>query len=189
MTTQPIVSIPEGPLSIRRLRSFSAAALTTRGPYWKLSPAFARLRSWLAAATVEATDCALGLFFDDPAVTPPEQCRYSVCYPVSAEGAARLALTPPFADDTETSAAGDDVYEITTFPSVLAAVVEYAGPTDLSPTVYARLDQWIGAQGLEADGPPRERYLAEPGSLGKGTMHVEIQQPVKSRCSSAAGLA
>ncbi len=178
MTTQPIVSIPEGPLSIRRLRSFSAAALTTRGPYWKLSPAFARLRSWLEAASVEPGDCALALFFDDPAVKPAELCRYSVCYPVSTESAARLATTPPPADGAETSA-GDDTYEVTTFPPVDAAVVEYAGPAAGSPAVYARLERWIAAQGLETDGPPRERYLAEPGSLGKGMMHVEVQQPVK----------
>lgn len=179
-TNPPIVPIPEGPLSIRRLRSFPAATLTTRGPYWKLSPAFARLRSWLTTAAVEPSDYALALFFDNPAVTPAELCRYSVCYPVSAEGAARLAAKPPSTDGAETSAA-EDAYEIMTFPSVDAAVVEYAGPAEHSPAVYARLAQWIDTQGLEADGPPRERYVAEPGSLGKGMMHVEVQQPVKPR--------
>jgi DNA gyrase inhibitor GyrI len=181
MPTPPLVPIPEAPLSIRRLRSFAAATLTTRGPYWKLSPAFARLRLWLAVASAEPTDCALALFFDDPALTPAELCRYSVCYPVTADDAGRLAATPPPADGAETSRAGDDVYEITTFPSVDAAVVEYAGPAAGSPTVYARLEQWIAAQGLEADGSPRERYLAEPGTLGKGMLHVEVQQPVKPR--------
>jgi len=181
MTTQPIISIPEGPLSIRPLRPFTAATLTTRGPYWKLSPAFARLRSWLAAASAEPTDCALALFFDDPALTPAELCRYSVCYPVTDDAAGRLAATPPSPEAAESSPNGDDVFQITTFPPVDAAVVEYAGPAAGSPTVYARLEQWIAAQGLEADGPPRERYLAEPGSLGKGMMHVEVQQPVKPR--------
>jgi DNA gyrase inhibitor GyrI len=184
MTTKPTVSIPEGVPSIRRLRSFSAATLTTRGPYWKLSPAFARLRSWLAASSVDPTDCAVALFFDDPAVTPAEQCRYSVCYPVTDDDAGRLAATRPPTDGADTSSGGDDVctndvYEITTYPSVDAAVVEYTGPAVESPTVYARLEQWIGVLGLEANGPPRERYLAEPGSLGKGMMHVEVQQPVR----------
>ena len=184
MPTLPIVSIPDAPPSIRRLGSFPAATLTTRGPYWKLSPAFARLRSWLAAASVEPADLALALFFDDPAVTPTELCRYSVCYPVTADDAGRLAATSPPADEVEISTARDDVgardvYEITTFRSTDAAVVEYAGPAAESPAVYAQLDRWIEAQGLEADGPPRERYLAEPGALGKGVMHVEVQQPVK----------
>jgi effector-binding domain-containing protein len=184
MSTPLSVSIPDSPPSIRRLGSFSAATLVTRGPYWKLSPTFARLRSWLAAASVEPADLALALFFDDPAVTPAELCRYSVCYPVGADDAGRLAATPPPADGVELSAAGDDagahdVYEITTFPSTDAAVVEYAGPADQSPAVYDRLERWIRVLGLEADGPPRERYLAEPGSLGRGMMHVEVQQPVK----------
>lgn len=181
MTGQPSVSIPEGPLSIQRLRSFPAATLTTRGPYWKLSPAFARLRAWLGAVAVTPTDHALAVFFDDPAVTPAELCRYTVSYPMSAEDAARLATTPPPTHVVDTSDAGDDVYEVTTFPSVDAAVVEYAGPAAGSPAVYSRLEHWIAAQGLEADGSPRERYLAEPGSLGKGMMHVEVQQPVTRR--------
>lgn len=179
MTTQPVVSIAEGQPSIRRLRSFPAATLTTRGPYWKLSPAFARLRSWLEATSVEPIDCALALFFDDPALTPAELCRYTVCYPVTTDDARRLATTQPCAGDAETSA--DDIYEVTVFPPVDAAVVEYAGPAAGSPTVYALLQQWMRAQGLEDDGPPRERYLAEPGSLGKGMMHVEVQQPIKRR--------
>jgi len=181
MPTSPIVSIPNAPPAIKRLGSFPAATLTTRGPYWKLSPTFARLRSWLAAASVQPADLAMALFFDDPAVTPTELCRYSVCYPVTADDAGRLAATPPPADDVDSFRAGDDVYEFTTFPSVEAAVVEYAGPAAESPAVYAQLDRWIEAQGLEADGPPRERYLAEPGALGKGMMHVEVQQPVKLR--------
>jgi DNA gyrase inhibitor GyrI len=185
MPTPPSVSIPDAPPSIRRLGSFRAATLVTRGPYWKLSPAFARLRSWLAAASVEPADLALALFFDDPAVTPTELCRYSVCYPVTADDAGRLAATPPPAGGVELSAAVDDVgahdvYEITTFPSTDAAVVEYAGPADRSPALYARLEHWMDALGLKADGPPRERYLAEPGALGKGMMHVEVQQPVKA---------
>jgi DNA gyrase inhibitor GyrI len=186
MTTPPSVSSPDAPPSMRRLGSFSAATLTTRGPYWKLSPTFARLRSWLAAASVGPADLALALFFDDPALTPAELCRYSVCYPVADEDTGGLTATPPPADGVSVSAAGDDVgahdlYEITTFPSTDAAVVEYAGPADRSPALYTRLEHWMGALGLKADGPPRERYLAEPGSLGKGMMHVEVQQPVKPR--------
>jgi len=179
MTTQPIASIPDASPSIRRLPSFPAATLTTRGPYWKLSPTFARLRSWLAAASVEPTDCAVALFFDDPAVTPAELCRYRVCYPVAADDVPRLAATPPPADGAETTSV-DDIYELATFPSVGAAVVEYAGPAAASPAVYARLEQWIDTLGLRSDGPPRERYLAEPGSLGQGMMHVEVQQPVSA---------
>lgn len=181
MTTHPTEPPAADPPSLRRLPSFVAATLTTHGPYWKLSPTFARLRSWLTGASVEPSDCALALFYDDPAVTRTERCRYTVCYPIDASAAGRLSATTPLVDGNAASASEADVYAITTFPSVDAAVAEYNGPAAESPTVYARLERWMEVQGLVPDGPPRERYLAEPGSLGRGIMHVELQQSVRQR--------
>lgn len=167
----------EAPPSLRRLSSFAAATLTTHGPYWKLSPTFARLHSWLTAASVEPSDRALALFFDNPAVTPPERCRYAVCYPVGDTDATRLVAVSP----AKHAPATEDAYAITTFAEVDAVVLEYEGPAAGSPVAYARLEQWMKALDLRADGPPRERYLAEPGTLARGMMHVEVQQPVRRR--------
>jgi len=61
---------------------------------------------------------------------------------------------------------------------VRVAVLEYRGPAADSPIAYARLAAWIEEQGLVPEGPPREIYLAEPGTLGKGLMHAEVHQPL-----------
>ncbi len=161
------------------MAGFAAAVLTTHGTYWKLSPAFARLQAWLDGASLSRADAPIAIFYDDPAVKPPELCRYSVCFPLSAAAAEELRAASSPSPGREATTPPDDSYEVWDFPITPAAVVEYYGPAADSSAVYARLEAWIDDQGLCAEGPPRERYLALPGSLGKGIMHVEVQQPLE----------
>lgn len=168
---------------LRRLPAVSAVCLHTRGPYWKLSGAFARLRAAMDHLGLEAAGPPFGLFHDDPGLVAPEDTRYTLCYPVDTLAAerGRDRLSAP-AGAAEAGAgegnSGADVIEVLDFPEVEAATAEYRGPAAASPTVYQRVEEWIEERGYAADGPPREVYLAEPGTLGKGLMHAEVQQPV-----------
>lgn len=171
---------PPAAVRLRRLPVFTGLALMTRGPYWKLSGTLSRLRSWMEDAGVEPAGPPLGLFHDDPALVPPEETRYTLCYPLDPMGVARA---------TERLAVGPgtvDALELLEFPPTIAATIEYRGPAADSPAVYARLDAWMEERGYLAGGPPREIYLAEPGTLGKGLMHAEVQQPVVKRPAPAA---
>lgn len=172
------------PITKREIAAFTAVALTTRGPYWKLSGAFARLRARLAEFGLRPSGVPLGLFYDDPAVVPPTGTRYSICYPIddSSVGAARRALGSARAQSPTEAAAeaprsGDRV-SLMYFPATVAAVVEYEGPAADSPRVYERLRTWIQNTAELPHGPPRELYISEPGTLGGGLMHVELQQPL-----------
>lgn len=168
----------------RDIAAFSAVALTTRGPYWKLSGAFARLRARLAESGLEPNDVPLGLFYDDPSLVPPTDTRYSICYPIddSAVDSARRALGSARAQSPAEAAAGapasGDLVSLMYFPATTAAVVEYEGPAADSPRVYERLRTWVERTADLPQGPPRELYIAEPGTLGGGLMHVEVQQPL-----------
>ena len=171
---------PGGPIRREDLPAFPAAVLTTQGSYWRLSPAFARVRSWLDAAGVQATDHAVTLFYDDPSTTPPESCRYAVAFPLGPETAAQVRATlPPTGPDGPAPPALPDIFEVKDFAATPAAVVEYEGPAADSPALYARLEAWIHAHRLVPSGAPRERYIAEPGTLSKGMLHVEVQQPLR----------
>lgn len=172
------------PITKREIAAFTAVALTTRGPYWKLSGAFARLRARLAEFGLHTNGVPLGIFYDDPALVPPTGTRYSICYPIDdlAVGAARHALGSARAQSPAEAAAeappsGDRV-SLMYFPATAAAVVEYEGPAADSPRVYDHLRTWIERTAHLPQGPPRELYIAEPGTLGGGLMHVEVQQPL-----------
>lgn len=160
-------------IQLREEPGFTAVGLTTRGPYWQLSGALSRLRAWLAAAALAPAGPPLGLFYDDPAVTPAAECRYTLAYPLDEEAAAQAEQALPRIP----AAPGDEV-ALMAFPPTCVAAVEYQGPAADSPAVYARLHTWLRERGLVPQGPPRELYLAEPGTLGRGLMHVEVQQPV-----------
>lgn len=180
MVTSPGRTDPLDAVRLRRLPAFAGLALRTRGPYWKLSGTLSRLRSWMEDAGIEPAGPPLGLFHDDPARVPPEEARYTLCYPLDPMEAARATERLVGAPGT------GDALELLEFPSTDAATAEYRGPAADSPAVYARVDAWMEERGYLADGPPREVYLAEPGTLGKGLMHAEVQQPVVKRPAPAA---
>jgi effector-binding domain-containing protein len=173
-----------GVIERRDVAAFTAVGLTTRGPYWKLSGAFARIRTWLTEAGLEPTGAGLGIFYDDPACVPSADTRYSVCYPIDTsalENAQRALGSAGALGPTEAAARvppHGDLISLVEFPAASAAVVEYEGPAAGSPDVYERLRSWIELAGYERQGPPREIYIAEPGTLTAGLMHVEVQQPL-----------
>jgi len=172
------------PIVKKDIPAFTAVALTTRGPYWKLSGAFARIRARLAEVGLEPHGAPLGVFYDDPVRVPPAETRYSICYPIddSASSTARRAFGQADVLQTADAAAHvspvGDLISLMDFPATVAAVVEHEGPAADSPRVYEHLRSWIERTTYEPQGPPRELYLAEPGTLGGGLMHVEVQQPL-----------
>jgi effector-binding domain-containing protein len=174
-----------GEIETREVSGSITFALTTRGPYWRLSGAFARIRGMMAEAGLKAIGAPFGLFYDDPGKTAPEETRYSICYPLAeADRGAALAASGLAAAHGPAQAAlsapeSGDFASVIEFPSGLIATVEYRGPAAESPAVYERLETWVQEHGFEPDGPPREVYLAVPGSLGGGQMHAEVQQPIR----------
>jgi len=175
-----------GQIATREIPTFTAIALTTRGPYWKLSGALTRLKVRLVEVGIEPRGPAFGIFYDDPSEVPPEQTRYSICFPIERPASDRSEhpLGPPTALPPAETALGSpnsvDAISLVNVPATPAAVVEYKGPAVDSPRVYEHVLSWIAENAYEPSGPPRERYLAEPGTLGDGLMHVEVVQPLVS---------
>jgi DNA gyrase inhibitor GyrI len=158
------------------------AALHARGPYWKLSPAVIRLKDWMAGEGLRAEGPLVGIFPDDPDVTPPERCRYVLAYPVPPEksGPAAALTRAPAGAPAERAAAGPNGGEfmVQNLPGGLMAQLDYQGPAAESPQAYVRLQDWIAKHSLRPAGPPREVYLTEPGSLRGALMKALLLQPV-----------
>lgn len=165
------------PPVVRDSAPYVALCLTARGPYWKLSGPFKRLRARMGDLGLRPTGPAFGIFYDDPDEVAAEETRFSLCYPIpkTMEGEAQERLAR---ETTALERETDDEVSLRRFPRERTAVLEYRGPAADSPAAYAHLAAWVRQQGLEPAGPPREVYLAEPGTLGKGLMHAEVHQPV-----------
>ena len=190
-----------GEPSLIDLDAWDGLVFSTRGAYWKLSGAFGRLHAWMDTHAVATVGPAVGLFYDDPDVTPPDDCRYSICYALPVDEFARIGdvlaaetaagnraatAAPPAPIPTPVGNATPDAsvllphdtIEVRHFPAESVAAVEYEGPAADSPALYALLASWVSARGLVPRGAPRERYVAEPGTLGGGRMHARVEQPV-----------
>ncbi|GAB4249568.1 MAG: hypothetical protein Kow00129_10340 [Thermoleophilia bacterium] len=161
---------------VTEVEAFDAIALTRRGPYWKLSEPLARLRDFMASRHLDPSGPPLGIFYDDPETTPSKQTRYTLAYPVEPE-VAREAQESLKEDPLPPNFDGERI-EVRHVPASQIAVLEFEGPGKDSAQAYAALSSWIGRQGFSVAGPPREVYLAEPGSLSGGRIHVLIQQPL-----------
>jgi DNA gyrase inhibitor GyrI len=153
-------------------------SLHAAGAYWKLSGSLARLKEGLAELSLRPAGPLIGLFLDDPNVTPAEQCRYVLAYPVDVAGSQPGSMTgvEPAAGPTDLIQPGTLRLEV--LPAGPRAVLDYDGLAAASPQAYRRLEDWLESEHMRAEGPPEEVYLAEPGTLGRGLMKARIRRRV-----------
>lgn len=75
--------------------------------------------------------------------------------------------------------AGSGEMEFRVLPAATVARTVHTGPYDGLGAAYTELTEWIGDHGFESAGPPRERYLTEPGpNLAPADYVTEIEFPV-----------
>lgn len=102
------------------------------------------------------------LFYDDPGRVPAGQLRSRACVPV----AARISPTGPLAFDL--------------LPSTTVVYAYGAGPYPEIPRMYPGLYRYMAGFGWVEDGPIREIYLVDPGSVSDFSKLVtEVQIPVR----------
>jgi len=173
-----------GEVALMQVEGFSAVSLRRAGPYWKLSGPLTELREFMEKLGLDTSGPPIGVFYDDPETTPQEETRYHLAYPVQDETAERARA---FIDATAGarslagSDAGSSYFEVLELPPTETAALEFQGAGSDSGPAYEKVQQWVAARGRQASGPPREVYLAEPGTLPRGQVHLIIQQPVAPR--------
>lgn len=67
---------------------------------------------------------------------------------------------------------------VVTMPGGVFAGVDFTGPTALLPVAYALLFARLAADGVDATGPVREYYLADPAEVGEDAMLTRVVHPV-----------
>ncbi len=75
--------------------------------------------------------------------------------------------------------AGSAELEACVLAATTVARTVHLGPYDQLGTAYTALTEWVGDHGYETAGPPRERYLTEPGpAISSADYVTEIDLPV-----------
>lgn len=130
------------------------------GPFSGIPSAFARLWEWAGRRGIDPLRApALGLFYDDPEVTPAERLRGDVCV---------------VCDEVPGAASGVSRHVV---PAGLYATTLHHGPYDtLSATYLALIGRWLpGSRHEAADVPVVEVYLDAPGTVPVEAQRTEIR--------------
>jgi len=152
-------------VQLKTLPPITVAALSHTGAYMDIGQAFERLFAWAAARhPAGAWLRSIGIYYDDPASTPPERCRSEACLPLpegaAPEGGARRMVI----------AGGRH------------ACIVHRGPYAELENAYRWLYHvWLPQSGEEpAEHPIVEEYLNNPRDNPPAEWLTEIRLPLKS---------
>ncbi len=151
-------------VEIRAFPPRKAVCMSHRGPYFMIGKTFGELGAWLKEAGLEAGP-TLGIYYDDPEATPPEELR-------SDAG----AFVP---GDFTTE---DPRVHIVDIAGGLYAVGTHIGPYDGLPGAWGEVaGKWLPTSGYAfGDAPGLEIYLDDCSKIPAAEVRTEICVPVKA---------
>jgi len=117
----------------------------------------------LADKEIEPAGAPFGIYYDDPNKVPPDECRYDICIPISAE------------------IEGDSLVQIKEIAEMEVASIMHKGAYENVGPSWGKLYGWIFKNKYEPAGPGMEVYLNSPMEVPEDSLLTEIQVPVKKK--------
>ncbi len=133
------------------------------GPYAACGPTWDRLCTWMGKEGYLGPGCRIiGISYDDPEATPPDQIRYDACITVDENFKPR------------------DGIGVQTIEGGECARVTHHGPyAELSRTYAGLFGQWLPRSGRHVrNAPCFEVYLNDPGSTAPEDLVTDIYLPL-----------
>ena len=152
-------------VEIKHVDEQRVAAVRHRGPYNQINEAFEKLGKLAGPAGLfdDPAVQMVGLYYDDPETTPPEQLRSDAGLVVSKSTRIPSGLSE------QRIPAGD-------YASTL-----HVGPYEALPDAWARfLGEWLPSSGYRVadDGLSYELYLNDPSQVSKEELRTELRSAV-----------
>ena len=152
-------------VEITELPATTVAYLRYKGPFGaQIADFWAQIfNPWRAAHGLEQR-VTFGVAPDDPATTPPEQCRYDACVEVAPDYEVR------------------DPVKLATLPGGRYALAKFHGTGAQMPAAWQEFfGTWLPASGMQMDARPCfERYAADYAiDSATGEFAAELCIPIK----------
>lgn len=136
--------------------------LENRGSYTETGRLLGEVMAAMAAQGLAPAGPPFGLYYDDPGRVPVDELRSRACVPVGG----RVPVSAPLAFDV--------------LPSTTVVYAYGAGPYPEIPRMYPAVFGYMAERGWVEDGPVREVYLVDPGTVADyGQLITEVQVPVR----------
>jgi len=153
-------------VKIEKTKPMTIAYVEHVGEYGKLpfEEDMRTLYGWAKAKKVRPGLQALGIYHDNPEMTPPERCRSEVAIPI-------YSRAPP-----------EGGIKVRKLPAMTVAATSHEGPASEFRNTYSALNAWVEEHGYEWSGPSIEVYSKKPAVVGGQTiLFARIKVPVRRR--------
>ena len=150
-------------VEVKDMPEYRVAYIRHTGPYNQIGGVFERLFKWAFAHQLVGPDTvSLGVYHDDPSITPEEKLRSDACIvaPESVEGSGEISIK--------------------LIPPGRYAVMRVEIPVEEIPQAWNELMAWLPESGYQPDDRPcYEVYLNDPKEHPEGKFIMDICEPVK----------
>jgi AraC family transcriptional regulator len=152
-------------VEIKQVDEQRVAALRHRGPYNQINETFEKLGNIAGPAGLfnDPAVQMVGLYYDDPETTAPEELRSDAGFVISKSTKVPSGLTEQ------------------RIPAGKYAATLHVGPYEALPDVWARfIGEWLPSSGYRApdDGLSYEIYLNDPSQVPKEQLKTELRTAV-----------
>lgn len=151
---------------IERRKESDIAYIEHRGPYDQVpwEEYMKRLYGWAKEQKVMPGFHPMGIYCDDPAVTSPEKLRSDIAITFKGNGKPSGGI------------------KTRKLPAMEVATLSHKGPGTEYANTYAKLAQWIAANGYVVSGPSIEVYSKKPEVVdGVMILYAKVMMPVKKK--------
>ncbi len=123
-----------------------------------------KLYGWAKEKGVRPGFYPMGIYYDSPDETPPEECRSEIAIPIFGGATAE----------------GD--VKIRELKEMQVAAISHKGPSEEYAKTYQRLSEWIEQHDYEWAGPSIEVYSKKPEVAGDETiLYAKVMAPVRKK--------
>jgi AraC family transcriptional regulator len=153
-------------VKVKKTKPMRIAFMEHKGDYGQVpfDQYFTKLFSWAKANKAKPGFKTMGIYFDNPDKTPPQECRCEVALPIYGD--------PP---------SGEEV-KVKELDGMEVVSTKVAAPADDYPRIYHLIGDWMDRNGYDWAGPSYEIYTKKPKVKGNQTiMYSEIQVPIKKK--------
>jgi len=143
----------------------TVAFKTMHGAYDQIPQGYGELYGWIERQGLQPAGMPQAVYLTAPEMTPEAEAEWELWAPVAGG-----------AGDVERDEHGLGVKQVA---SEMVASVMFKGPYDQIAPAYEQLGRWIGEQGYELAGPPRETYYSDPDQVPPSEYLTEVLMPVQ----------
>jgi len=149
-------------ITVKEIAPFLYCSLRCTGPFTSMQQNIDLLFYSITSQNIAPMGPMLGVYYNDPETTKPENLKWEIGFPVS-----------------ETNVLEPLELKQWTFTTVAEAF--HVGPYETSGARYAEIMAWVEANGYEVAGPIMEKYLSDPNSTRPEDLKTEIWVPVTKK--------